>query len=135
MKISNSLAYLLLISLFISCSEDKLDAKGFTVEPSEESLEGATVDGIEGNALKMETKVSNVLLTGHSQYRLSTKYKVNYAKKNKSFSGDEMTRFIGSNHYYADYMGVGSDEGNNWNYNFMPGIEAVYGYNLLNISI
>ena len=67
------------------------------------------------------------MLTGVPNVRLTTIYKVNLNKKDNS-------TFIGSNSFHYRYEETERDKGNNWNNNLMPGLEAVYGYNLVNIS-
>lgn len=110
--------------ILISCVKDKLEKKGFSVA-SIEASENSN-DGIQQDSLRMETCPSNVLLTGMPDYRLATIYKVNY---NKS-----QTRFIGSNNYHTNYSPISQKNGNQWNDNYLPGFEALSGYNLVNIS-
>lgn len=120
--------------LFItSCSKDKLEDKGFQVGPTSENAENEQPSEINIDSLKINTRPSSVLLTGIPNIRLTTIYKVNINKKNN-------TTFIGSNSFYYlydEYDGYNEFEdieGNNWNNNLMPGLEAVYGYNMVNIS-
>lgn len=35
----------------------------------------------------------------------------------------------------STHSSLSRGDGNNWNYNFMPGLEAVYGYNMVNVSL
>jgi hypothetical protein len=42
--------------------------------------------------------------------------------------------FIGSNNFHYSYAEDNAGPGNTWNGHLMPGFEAVYGYNLVNIS-
>lgn len=112
--------------LIVSCSDNKIEKKGFQVNEISEDEDGQKVVGLQIDALKLETQPKNVLLTFNAEHRLTPIYKVNYDKKtNKSF--------IGSNAYHKNWY-VDYSEGNNWNNNFMPGFEAMYGYNLVNIS-
>lgn len=112
--------------IFRSCTRNKIEEKGFqvsslqTTESEDEKAEGITKD-----SLKFETRPSNVLLTGVSNVRLTTIYKVNLNNRNG-------TTFIGSNNYL--YNDTELEEGNNWNGNLIPGLEGVYGYNLVNVS-
>ncbi len=122
------LALIAILSIGKSCSRENLEPKGFSVKTETETEEGAKIDGIANDSLKLETRPSSVLLTGIPQYRLTTIYKVNYDKRNKM-------PFIGSNEYYSNYQELGYNEGNQWHNNFMPGIEAVYGYNMVNVSL
>jgi hypothetical protein len=109
-----------------SCSENKLEKKGFQVSQITEDESGQKIVGLNIDSLKLETRPRNVLLTKNSEHRLTPIFKVNYHKKTKK-------PFTGSTAYhtkwYDDY-----EAGNNWNYNFMPGFEAVYGYNFVNVS-
>ena len=113
------------LSLFIACSGNGLEKKGFSVLPLPEAPAGVNEET--STALEIKTRPSNVLLTGNPTYRLTTIYKVNYNKKTKK-------TFIGSNAFHYNYSDDNSQLGNRWNYHYMPGLEAVYGYNLLNIS-
>jgi hypothetical protein len=111
--------------LITACSNEKLEEKGFSVDAIAENSETGEVDGLNRDSLKFETRPSEVLLTGIPNIRLTTVYKVNFNKKNQ-------TTFIGSNDFYYDY--AESDAANNWNNHIMPGVTAVYGYNMVNIS-
>ena len=51
---------------------------------------------------------------------------VNYKKDKKSF--------IGGNHFHYNYTDEGTEAGNQWHRNFMPGFNAVYGYNMVDVS-
>lgn len=113
--------------LLAGCGGSRLEEKGFSVNTATDSGDDQRMEGIAKDSASMKTKPSNVLLTGNPRYRLATVYKVNYNKK-------EETTFIGSNNYHGNYTEIGITQGNQWNYNFMPGLEAVYGYNLVNIA-
>jgi hypothetical protein len=120
---------LIFLSIISSCSNGKLEEKGFQVSSSTESADNNQQEGITQDSLKIETQPSNVLLTGISTVRLTTIYKVNLNKKDNS-------TFIGSNsfHYRNEEEEEEVIKGNNWNNNLMPGFEAVYGYNFVNVS-
>jgi hypothetical protein len=111
--------------IFTSCANNKLEEKGFPVNPTVENNEAEKVEGINRDSLIFDTRPSNVLLTGVPNIRLTTIYKVNMNKK-------DGTNFIGSNNYHYNDMEMGN--GNNWNGNLMPGLAGVYGYNLINIG-
>lgn len=117
------------LSLLAGCTEpERLADKGFPVSVPEEGQAGSeALNEIISDSLRFETRPSNVLLTGMAHIRLTTLYKVNLSK-------DKKTKFIGSNRFHPSYTEWGNAEGNNWNYNFMPGIRAVYGYNMVNVS-
>lgn len=118
----------LLVLFLLNCSGDKHYEKGFSVSPESEITEGKKTDGIAKDSINLATRPSSVLLTGIPKYRLTTIYKLNYDKKDNSY-------YIGYNHYYRNYAETGYTDGNQWNYNFMPGLQAVYGYNLVNVSL
>ena len=119
--------FVVTIIFSLTSCRNKLEEKGFAVSTPTESETDEEVDGVSKDSLKLETRPSNVLLTGNPQHRLTTIYRVNYDKRKK-------TPFIGSNYFHVNYQNVGSTDGNEWHYNFMPGIEAVTGYNMVNIS-
>jgi len=119
-----SLAFICFIT---SCSNGKLEEKGFQVRNISGNSDMEQQDGLNNDSLKFETRPSNVLLTGVPNVRLTTIYKVNVNKKNNN-------TFIGSNSFHYRYEENKNYIGNNWNNNLMPGIEAVYGYNMVNVS-
>jgi hypothetical protein len=114
------------VSILTSCSNNELKEKGFLVNQSQDTAnQEEEIEGISKDSIKFETQPSNVLFTGISYVRLATIYRVN-VKKNDG------TTFIGSNSYL--YNDNELSQGNNWNENFMPGLEGVRGYNFVNIS-
>ena len=127
MRYLQTIFALTVVYLMTSCSNGKLEEKGFQVSPTIDNSENSQADGLNRDSLKINTRPSSVLLTGIPNVRLTTIYKVNVNKKDNS-------TFIGSNSFhYRDEDGE-VNKGNNWNHNLMPGHESVYGYNLLNIS-
>ncbi len=112
--------------LIVGCSRNKVEKKGFQVSEISEDERGQKVVGLQLDSLELETRPRNVLLTFNEAHRLTPIYKVNYHKKTKE-------PFTGSNTYHRDWS-RDYGEGNNWNGNFMPGFEAVYGYNFVNVS-
>ncbi|MCH2231381.1 MAG: hypothetical protein MK105_13650 [Crocinitomicaceae bacterium] len=117
---------LILLALF-ACSKSETDKKGFQVREVSENEEGERIVGLPIDSLTLETKPRNVLLTNNPSHRVVPIYKVNYDKKTGK-------PFTGSNRFHSNYWEYGKNEDNNWNNNFMPGFEAVYGYNFVNIS-
>ena len=103
---------------------NKLEQKGFAVKPT--TGNDNNIDGISKDSLTFPTRPSNVLLTGNPSYRLTTIYKVNFNK--------DSTTFIGSNGFHYNFEDIGETNGNQWNNNYLPGIEAAYGYNMVNVS-
>jgi len=126
MKNTTTILIVALVSLFASCSNEKHE-KGFQVSLTSENNDTERENGLNNDTLKFETKPSSVLLTGVQNVRIATIFKVNYNKREK-------TTFTGSNSYHYNYDGKDSETGNNWNGNLMPGFEAVYGYNMVNVS-
>ena len=126
MKYSTITLILVLFGLITSCSNGKLEEKGFQVSTSE-NAETDQEDGLHGDLLQFATQPSSVLLTGVSNVRLTTIFKVNFDKRNN-------TTFTGSNCFHYKYDYSEGNSGNNWNGNLMPGLEAVYGYNMVNVS-
>lgn len=115
------------MGLMASCSQEKLEDKGFPVRPILQNNDVDQVEGIQDDSLQLETRPGNVLLTGIPNIRLTTVYKVNINK-------DDNQTFIGSNTFHYRYEESEDDRFNNWNDHIMPGIEAVYGYNMVNVS-
>jgi hypothetical protein len=122
-RLIQSLLLLIVFCGLIAC-RNKLQEKGFAVAPTKDK--DNEIDGLSNDLLIFPTRPSSVLLTGFPQYRLATIYKVNYTK--------DSTTFIGSNDYHFNYGGLGDSDGNQWNSNYLPGFEAVYGYNMVNVS-
>ncbi len=122
MNIFQILTLILLPITLINCTRNKLEEKGFPVSQEMNTDHDEKPDGIIQDSLKLMTRPGGVLLTGISAYRLTTLYKVNINKKTGK-------TFIGSNYHYCNYEEFSYTNGNQWHYNFMPGIEAVYGYN------
>jgi hypothetical protein len=120
----NTISLLIAFCGLIGCG-NRLEEKGFAVSPTENNDENKA-DGISKDSLTFATRPSSVLLTGIPKYRLATIYKVNYNK--------DKTTFIGSNDFHFNYERFGETNGNQWNYNYLPGFEAVYGYNMVNVS-
>lgn len=127
MKNYKSVLLLLGLALAFSCSDNSLDKKGFPLTQPTEDRDDKIPDGIARDSVALQTRPSSVLLTSFPNVRLTTIYKVNYSKKKKHI-------FIGSNRFHYSYNSQGRSPGNNWHNNLMPGLEAAYGYNMVNIS-
>ncbi len=112
--------------LIASCSDNSIDKKGFQVSEITEDENGQKIIGLNIDSLKLETRPRNVLLTNLSAHRITPIYKVNYNKKTK-------TPYTGSNRFHTNWKND-NQLGNNWNHNFMPGFEAIHGYNFVNVS-
>jgi len=128
MNLIKTLGGFLIIIAMISCSRNKLEQKGFSINQQTGTEGEENPSGIVQDSLKLKTRPGNILLTGNAQYRLTTIYLVNYNKKTE-------TTFIGSDNFHSSYSESGSSDGNQWHENLMPGLEAVYGYNMVNISL
>lgn len=112
----------LMIFLFACKEYDYKKESGVSLDPSTSGNRVA-----EDAHLPLQTRPSSVVLTGHPDHRLITVYKVNYNSK-------KGTNFIGQNRYHrsSEYKNEGYED--SWHHHFMPGLEALYGYNLLNVS-
>lgn len=112
----------ILAFLLFNCSKNKLEKKGFSVSNTENLIQNTNTK----DTLEFRTRPKNILLTNNSDYKLSPIYKINYDKKSKKY-------FSGSNYSHTNYV-YSEKEGNRWNENFMPGFNAIYGYNMVNIA-
>ena len=128
MKATDLLVGITILLFVLSCSRNKLEPKGFVVSQPEQNENDVQIDGIASDTMGFRTRPGDVILTGFNRYRLTTIYKININKRTNS-------TFIGSNDYYSNYSEFQDNYGNHWHYHYMPGIEAVYGYNMVNISV
>lgn len=119
--------FLTIVLFGTNCSNKKLDEKGFQISQTNDIDETEQAAGLKNDTLCFDTKPSNVLLTGVSNIRIIPIYKVN-------IKPSDNTTFIGSNSFHYRYEEFEVHNGNVWNNNIMPGFEAVYGYNMVNIS-
>lgn len=83
---------------------------------------GAEHQGVRSDSVPMPTRPGGVLLTGLPEVRLTPVYKVNINKRDHS-------TFIGENRFHYHYS-----ESERWHGNLMPGLEAVFGYNMVNVA-
>jgi hypothetical protein len=111
-----------------SCSRKRQYDKGFSISPETEITDEKITDGISQDSMIILTRPSSVLLTSYPEYRLTTIYKLNYDRRDDNY-------YTGSNDFYSNYSDLGQSDGNQWNFNFMPGLQAVYGFNLVNVSL
>jgi len=128
MKTSHILLICCALIAVLSCSRGKHYEKGFSVSPENETTGKKEIDGISQDSITMKTRPGSVLLTGYPEYRLTPVYKLNYDKKDDYY-------YTGSNSLYRNYSDLDQSNGNQWHYNFMPGLQAIYGYNLVNVSL
>lgn len=135
--------YATFLVLLVACwgCNRKEQQKGITIEQM--SQPGGVGDSSAAalNLSKVMTRPSTVLLTAHAEHRLVTVYQLmQESKRDGGYLGTN--RFYRSSevdyNYEDDYPD--DDEGhqsprlNAWHGHYMPGIEALYGVNLLNIS-
>lgn len=120
------LGTLMLICILTSCKPRKVQKEEqisiHTDAPSGDSV----LNSIEGNVsfTQIPTSPNSVLLTGLADHRLVTIYK---SKKNKDVQPDESYSYS-KNSYDYDGNETGHEE------HFMPGLDILYGYFLLNIA-
>jgi hypothetical protein len=117
------------IALFGCSDEPKYERKGFTVNDSSPEEGQSNKTGIQSDTVSFDSRPNGILLTSEPQHRLVPIYRLNTRVKN-----DDTTYFTGSNAFYSGYSEYERIDGNNWNHNFMPGFEAMYGYNFININ-
>jgi hypothetical protein len=120
------LSTLCLLILLISCSSKNENAKEEQInikdQVKSEVADSTSINSIKGNlSLKQISTVPvNVILTGLMEHRLVTIY------KSKAVKGKKDTYS-----YSRSYDESGESETQE---HFMPGIDLVYGYNLLNVA-
>jgi len=129
MKNLKTILALALVIVFAGCRNHKPEEKGFQVSSTTENTEDRDDDnGLHRDSMKIVTRPGSILLTGTSNIRLTTVFKVNINKRDNS-------SFIGSNCFHNRYEETEGVSANNWNNHIMPGLEAVYGYNIVNVSL
>ncbi|MGB0428885.1 MAG: hypothetical protein ACPGLV_00320 [Bacteroidia bacterium] len=126
-----SIIYIIAFFVISCADEPKYPSKGFTVNNSSPE-EGQAVNktGIQPDSVVFNSRPNGVLLTAYPQHRLIPIYKLNIRVNDD----DDTTYYTGRNSFYSGYSRYENIDGNNWNHNFMPGFEAMYGYNLININ-
>lgn len=120
------LLFLISIIALVSCkdNESKFKEKGFQVEDIETVNDSVNPNAIKGDSLNFKTRSVDVLLTGNPNVRISPLYKINYSEKYKEF-------FTGSNDFHYNFDDT-QEKGNHWE-SLIPGFEAVFGYNMVNM--
>jgi len=126
-----------LLSLFVlvllaaqGCSTRKREAKEEQIRiesPADAKPDSNLVNSIKGNMAlgQIPTTPQEVLLTGLDEHRLVTIYK-NRRAVAKKYTGDD-DDFYGKRSYDYDYESDREEH-------YMPGLDLLYGYNLLNIA-
>lgn len=122
-----SLIFSLIFILLISCSP-KRKKKGNEIDLKQTEVYGAGKDkkGVQ-EAIELPTRPNTVLLTGNPEHRLITVYK-------EKISKDGKRRYIDGNYFHRTYPYHDNEWCKTWHGHFMPGIEAVYGFNMFNIG-
>jgi hypothetical protein len=121
---------LLTILAMISCGE-KPERKGFSVNKSSPEESEVNKTGLNKDSVAFDTRPNGILLTSEQHIRLIPVYKLNIREKGRK----EIQHYTGSNAFHSSYGSYSRREGNNWNHNFMPGFEAMYGFNLVNVHL
>lgn len=114
----------LLLVLVSGCSKKQEYSKGFSVSPESEPTDQTAINGFSRDSVCLKTSPGDILLTGVSNYRLVPIYMLNWDKKNETY-------FTGENEYHSKYF---ENDDRYWYGNFMPGLQVVYGYNMVNLS-
>ncbi|MEP7265018.1 MAG: hypothetical protein ABI772_11000 [Bacteroidota bacterium] len=121
---------LIISNALVSCSSNKSEQKEEQIRITEapdsiysDSLNNSVNGNVAINLLS--TTPNSVILTGLPEHRLVTIYKT---KVVKTSSGKKYIASYGSSESY--YVGEDDEEDSH----FMPGIDIIYGYNLLNIA-
>jgi hypothetical protein len=127
MKHKITIYLFILVCLVTSCTNNKLEEKGFPVGSTASDEASPQSDGLNRDSLKITTQPSNVLLTGDPDIRLTSIFKVNYDKRNN-------TSFIGSNAFHYQYGDYDLEDSPSKRKNLIPGFTSTYGYNMVNIS-
>jgi hypothetical protein len=116
--------YTCFMAFVVSCSSNKKDPgeEIRITQPTISAVDTASVNSIEGNVSfdKILSQPNRIVLTGLPQHRLVTVYKTKKAEAERDSYG------------YKTYYETDSDDEHYQH--FMPGIDLIYGYNLLNIA-
>ncbi|MCB9232347.1 MAG: hypothetical protein H6581_11830 [Bacteroidia bacterium] len=127
-NLTSCLTLILTISLLSACKShnEKEYTKGFSLNETVAEENDTPTDG-PGATSELITRPGNVVLTGQPGHRLIPVYKLNWSKRSKEW-------FTGDNSFYQSYTFSSGSKENAWHYHYLPGIEALHGYNMLNIS-
>lgn len=119
--------FVLLVAL-AGCNKKPNYDKGFSV--SETNQDANTQDTVitTSNYDAIETQPGTVLLTGIDKIRLVPVFKVNINKTNGE-------RYVGKPQFYANYDEAYLQSKNYWHDHIVPGFEAIYGFNMLNLAV
>lgn len=112
--------------LMISCATKRLE-KNRGVSLHQPSATSGTSNKDEITVPAVITRPTEVVLTGDTNHRLITVYKLNFNK-----SRDDA--YTGSNDSHWRFAIQRPDSANVWHNHFMPGLSTLYGYNLFNVA-
>jgi len=113
---------------FLGCDKKPNFDKGFSVLESNQAENTQDTVIKAGNYDALETQPGTVLLTGTDKIRLIPVFKVNINKTNGE-------RYVGKPQFYTNYDETYLQSKNYWHDHIVPGFEAAYGFNLLNIAV
>jgi hypothetical protein len=116
---NQSLLYIAMFSVIIACSEKRAKDEEIRVTQAQIDTDTTDINSIEGNVSfdQILSQPSRVVLTGLPQHRLITVYKTK----------EDAEREVQRSYYEND------SEDERYEH-FMPGIDLIFGYNLLNIA-
>ena len=83
------------------------------------------------------TRPKDILLTSYPDHRLITVFRLNsmggksYYDKASGRNGNSF--YLGSTYRYHNYPGKLKEHDNAWHGHYLPGLEAIYGYNMYNL--
>lgn len=125
-----STLYLFTLSILVlaSCSSrEKTKADSIQLGQTVNEQGDTLLSGLSGASSfeDLNTVPESVLFTGNTSHRLVTVYK-------EKVSRDGKYRYVDGDYYHTRYWD--NDSINNWHRHWMPGLEAVYGVNMYNIS-
>ena len=121
----------LIVTLFVSCSSKKSDVKDEQIvainATEDDAINDSTSNSIKGNVAmsQIPTFPNDVILTGLTNHRLVSVYK--QRSLNNTSIVDDVRNKVSS---YSEYGGSENSEYTH----YMPGIDLLTGYKLLNIS-
>ena len=121
--------FLLSILGFLACGEEPKQ-KGFSINHSSPEEGNVNKTGLNIDSALFKTRPSGILLTSEPGLRLIPVYKLNMKRNSRR----DTIYYTGSNAFHSSWQ-YGNTQGNNWNNNFMPGFEAMYGFNLVNVQL
>jgi hypothetical protein len=119
---NQTLLYIATLSLFIACSKDKPKEEEIRItQTAPIDVDTTGINSIEGNVSfdQILSTPNRVVLTGLPPHRLITVYKTKEDAERDAYKSS----------YYYD-----NDSEDERYQHFMPGIDLIFGYNLLNIA-